>query len=397
MIYTKNIVNLKNIKPVKGIVNVELFDISGKKVLEEKSKNSLTYIAMNRLKWSVKQNFFMGHPSYPSFEPPFPFSYIMLDSSIGSTVYTSSKLYKNIGPIIGWCDKSSVSTLWDTQGVINTIESYWSNRRVRWVFDFSTQNANGTFQKIVWGDGGIEYTLGTLQSINHPARTGRGIAWDGKYLWTIGEYERLIYQIDPITGSVFKYYPVQWGMAYPQSIAYDGNYLWITAADGKIRKINPKTGALMDQLPGSYTSGITWDGSYLRVANNNTYTIDKIDSSNGNLINSIPYPQDAYIIIDIAWDGDNLWYIDRGTYSGNKLYKINPDTGEVLAKISSGSNVSKFVGVTCDDTSLWVIQFNPRTLVKVDVNIGSIVRLPNPVTKTNDKTMKVTYDFIFEE
>ena len=387
----KDVIKLKNTKPVKGFATVELFNESGKKVLEEKSENSLTYLATNHLIWNLKRDFYTGHPSGALGEPYYPIYYLILDSSTDPIIYTSSMLCKNISTIIGWSSKGTYSGSDTLRGTVNPVESYWTNEKVHWVFDFPTHAANGTFQRVVWGSGSNIYDYATIRKFSHPDSSPRGLAWDGTYLWAAGEKQKKIFKIDPITGTVLTSFPIP-GNYVPRGLAYDGTYLWLATAEWILQKINPATGEVLTTFTGFNANGITWDGSYLRVTNHNTNTIDKINSSNGSLISSIPFPSGITSVSGLAWNGNNLWV---EAWSNKTIYRVNPDTGLVLGAMPTLDGNPK--GLTCDNTSLWTTGYNTKNIYKIDAAIGSIARLPNPVTKTNDKTMKVTYEFIFEE
>jgi len=388
----KDVIKLKNTKPVRGFATVELFNESGKKVLEEKSENSLTYLETNRLIWNVKRDFYTGHPSGALGEPYYPIYNLILDSSTDPIIYTSSMLCKNISTIIGWSSKGTYSGSDTLRGTVNPVESYWTNEKVRWVFDFPTHAANGTFQRVVWGsyrEGSNVYNYTTIRSFSHPSLSPQGLAWDGTYLWTAGENQKKIFKIDPITGTVLTSFSTT---GYPRGLAHDGTYLWLVTSQEILQKINPATGEVLTAFTGFRAGGITWDGSYLRVTNRNTYTIDKINPSNGSLISSIPFPSGITSVPGLAWHGNNLWV---GAWDNDTIYRVNPDTGLVLGAMPFPDGEPR--GLTCDNTGLWATGYYYQKIQKIDAAIGSITRLPNPVTKTNDKTMKVTYDFIFEE
>ncbi len=121
--------------------------------------------------------------------------------------------------------------------------------------------------------------------------------------------------------------------------------------------------------PGSYTTGMTYDGKYIWLSDRKTDKIYCIDPSNGKVIKNIKSP--AYWPTGLAWDGELLWNADiRGgvpmaeNYVG-KIYGIDPKNGTVKNTITAPSNSP--MGLAWDGKYLWcadnesdeIIQFSP--------------------------------------
>jgi len=398
----EEIINSKKAKPARGFVTVQLFDEFGRIVQEEKIENKMTYLVTNRMKWRLRQDFYSGHPSSTLTEPVYPLDCIILDSTTDTTIYDT--LLKNIGRIIGWSDKTNYSGTDTFRGTINAAESYTNNERVHYVFDWPTHAANGTFQTIAWGGvSGNAYRGITVSSISALGGSTSGLAWDGTNLWASDDNKKLIYKLNPSTGEVKSSFSSH---TYNiRGLAWDGSNLWIIEISGSasiIHKLNPNNGEIVSSftIPNSYLHGITWDGTNLWVADaksdDRRDRIYKLNPATGDVINSLSSPAGKNTL-GLAWDGTNLWVADEGS---KRIYKLNPATGEVISSLSSPAGAPW--GLTWDGTYLWASvprysSYYIDKIYKVDVAIGTITKLPNPVTKTSTNTMKIQYDFIFED
>ncbi len=132
------------------------------------------------------------------------------------------------------------------------------------------------------------------------------------------------------------------------------------------------TGEVIESFdtPGSYPTGLTFDGENLWLADYKTDLLYCIDPATGNVIKSISSP--AYWPEGIAWDGEALWNADvKGgiplseNYNG-KIYRVNPEDGSILRTLPAPSSTPR--GLTWDGKYLWcvdsdndeVIQFSPE-------------------------------------
>lgn len=66
-----------------------------------------------------------------------------------------------------------------------------------------------------------------LQSFDAKGDYPTGMTFDGQYLWTSDNFERLIHQVDLNTFEIVKTIEAPGG-AYPNGLAWDGNYLWVS-------------------------------------------------------------------------------------------------------------------------------------------------------------------------
>ncbi len=392
-----------NEKPIKGIVTVELFDSSGKRVQKEVSKNTVTVHEYDHIAWQLKRDFYDGHPSSALAEPLYPLNNIFLDFSYESQVYDD--MYKNVGLIVGWSGKNTYAGDDTQRGTINPVESSSTYNRVHWVFDWATNAGNGTFNTIIWG----AYNSGAYASLELNTFSGTswfepgGIACDGENLWSAysrGDGNVGIRRININTRESVGMFVIP--QSYWGSVTWCDGFLW--SLTGSVRKINCLTGEVLATYdpPETGASGITCDGSYLWIstASGHFYKMDPNDFTIAGVITS-PLQNSS----DVTYCGDYLWVFIG---SSPVIYKISPVSGQVFGMFSSGTTQpytsSDIQAITSDNDYIWVKDSQYHSsgsrwiyYRKVYPVLGTISKMSNPVTKTNDKTMKVTYEFIFEE
>ena len=132
--------------------------------------------------------------------------------------------------------------------------------------------------------------------------------------------------------------------------------------------------------PAGNSQGLTWDGSYLWVSDISTNMIYQVDPENGNVINSFDAPGQSSE--GMAWDGTNLWVTDNGggPFNPHFLYKIDPSDGTIISTIDLES-MSWPHGITWDGMYLWVVNFNPKTITKIDPVTAEVLHtIPTPGT-----------------
>jgi len=378
-------------QPVQGFVTVELFD-NGYKIKTVKSKNMITQFAKEHMIWDMKEDFFRGCPGTLPTEPQYALSHIALYTAAAPE--NDPAQIPDLGTLIGWCNKTAYAGADTKRGTINRSESYANEEKAHWVFDWPTNSGNGTFQTIVWcsfDETLVNHKLVVKTYFASPDIYPRGLAWDGTNLWlSVGDAKK-IYRLNPTTGEVISSFGSP--DAIPRGLAWDGTNLWLAGdyAD-KIYKLNPTTGEVISSFasPDIYPYSLAWDGTNLWLAGLSAKKIYKLNPTTGEVISSFGSP-DIYTY-GLAWDGTNLWL--SGDYA-DKIYKLNPTTGEVISSFASPDTTP--TGLVWDGTNLWLAGVNTKKIYKLQAAIGAHTLLPQPVTKTNQQTMKIQYDFLFEE
>lgn len=154
-----------------------------------------------------------------------------------------------------------------------------------------------------------------------PAPSGsiiNGLTWDGNYLWCSDRQNNLLFKIDISDSSIVHVIPLT--TTSPRGLAYDGEYLWYQdSAQRKIYRLNLQTGAYLDSIPspGGYNRGLCWDGKYLWSSDNNKGEIYLLDSTKGQVITILSAP--GSYSYGLAFDGEYIWNADFET---DRIYKI---------------------------------------------------------------------------
>lgn len=140
----------------------------------------------------------------------------------------------------------------------------------------------------------------------------------------------------------------------------------------------PYTGEVMQSFkaPGSYPSGLTFDGTNLWLADYGTDKLYCLDPATGKVVRTLPSP--AYWPEGLAWDGEALWNADvKGglplseNYAG-KVYRIDPETGNVLKTIQAPSSTPR--GLTWDGAYLWCVDNASDEVIQFSPDDGTTIR-----------------------
>ncbi len=128
--------------------------------------------------------------------------------------------------------------------------------------------------------------------------------------------------------------------------------------------------------PGSFPTGLTFDGKYLWLADRKADKLFCIDKDNGKVIRSIDAP--AYWPMGLAFDGKALWSVDvKGGvpisehYAG-KIYRIDPKDGTILKTIEAPSSTPR--GLTWDGKYLWCVDNHSDKIIQFSPDDGTTIR-----------------------
>ncbi|MCB2220384.1 MAG: transglutaminase [Bacteroidetes bacterium] len=130
------------------------------------------------------------------------------------------------------------------------------------------------------------------------------------------------------------------------------------------------------EIPGSYPTGLTYDGTHLWLADYQTDLLYCIDPATGDVIRSIPAP--AYWPEGLAWDGAFLWNADvKGglplseNYAG-KIYQVDPKDGKILHTIQAPGSTPR--GLTWDGNYLWCVDNASDEIIQFSPEDGTTIR-----------------------
>jgi len=317
---------------------------------------------------------------------------------------TASTSDGNPGVQIGWANKSTYSGSDTMRGTPNTAESYATNNRIHWVFDWPTHAANGTFQTIIWGNNFLPYidiVLNKGIEISTSMSTGFDLATDGTFLYTL-TYNGIFYKIST-SGDVLS--SIDTGIrSYGQScigITFMDPYFYAIEYNGTLHEISTSGVVLNTYNTGINTEpstgfGLASDGTYL-YALSYEKVLYKI-SADGTVISS----HNIVGSMERGYDGGfSLTYVSPYLYVLSPryyLYKISL-TGEIIGVVNCPIYATyNTVGITSIGEYLYVLNYDGNFYKwHIADRYFARTRLAAPVTKTNQQTLKVQYDFIYEE
>ncbi|HWL55831.1 MAG TPA: glutamine cyclotransferase [Paracoccus sp. (in: a-proteobacteria)] len=126
-------------------------------------------------------------------------------------------------------------------------------------------------------------------------------------------------------------------------VSFDGRSVWVATGD-HLLAIDPETGAAGQMLDVLADAGTAFDGRHLyQIAQS---LIRKIDPADGRVVATIPAPGGGQAS-GLAWSEGSLWV---GQYDGRTIVQIDAETGEVQREIRSDRFVT---GVSWVEGELW--------------------------------------------
>jgi hypothetical protein len=143
-------------------------------------------------------------------------------------------------------------------------------------------------------------------------------------------------------------------------------------------------GKIIIDLPsaGKYSTGLTFDGSNLWLADYHDDKLYLINPNDGEIIRSIPSP--GFWPMGLAWDGKYLWNVDAAQ---KKIFKIDPTDGTILFTIDTPTGNPD--GLTWDGITLWVTDYREKKIMQIDLNDGTAVKT---LTAPAKSAQGLTYD-----
>ncbi|MEJ2635789.1 MAG: transglutaminase domain-containing protein [Calditrichia bacterium] len=147
------------------------------------------------------------------------------------------------------------------------------------------------------------------------------------------------------------------------------NFLLILLTFGMISLGHAYPGKIIKTIkaPYSFSTGLTYDGQNLWVAD---YKADKlvcVNPASGKIVREIPSP--GFWPMGLAWDGKYLWNLDA---KQNKIFKVDPQDGTIMAAIDAPTSTAE--GLTWDGQTLWVSDPRGKEIMKIDLSDGTAVK-----------------------
>ena len=189
------------------------------------------------------------------------------------------------------------------------------------------------------------------------------------------------------TGEIIKSYNIPG--SYPTGLTFDGENLWL--ADYKTDKlycINPQDGKLIRSIPSPayWPEGLAWDGEALwnadikggiPLSENYDGKVYRINPEDGTILKTIPAPSDSPR--GLCWDGQYLWCVDN---SSDEVIQFSPEDGTTIRSFSSPASDPR--GITFDGKYLWISDRRKDEIYMVEPETGSVIIItdaPGPYTR----------------
>jgi DNA-binding beta-propeller fold protein YncE len=141
------------------------------------------------------------------------------------------------------------------------------------------------------------------------------------------------------------------GLGLTWSVTWDGSSIWTATLNGKIYRLDPVSGAVLQQFtaPGSQPWGMTWDGQHLWVVDFAEKRISKIDPTSGLELATYPTPDPVGGCKGVAWDGT---YLNVMGWTSPKIYRMT--TGGTLVTTIDVPMLGNAGGIAWDGTHFWI-------------------------------------------
>ncbi len=199
-----------------------------------------------------------------------------------------------------------------------------------------------------------------IRTIPCPSPCPTGIAAAGNSLWIVDRFTDKIYEMDRQNGKVLRELDSPCFQPTGMTIDDEGK-LWIGSdmpdfGHDKIYRLDPDSGKVTAVIPSpvDYVHSLAWEGRAFWVGTRKGQLV-RVDPDDGSVLSSSPIPSNS--MSGLAFDGKYLWSGDRGS---NRLYPIDPATGEVLfVLVAPGPSIS---GVACADGNLYVLDYEKRSV-----------------------------------
>jgi streptogramin lyase len=154
------------------------------------------------------------------------------------------------------------------------------------------------------------------------------------------------------------------GVDHIHGVTYDGHDAWIAVGD-RLQAVAPD-GTIGRSLPVRAHAGSAFDGRHFyQIADGR---IQKVDPATGDVLAIIPVPPDTDYA-GLTWAEGALWVAQ---HRGQRILKIDPDTGRVLRTVQSDRLVT---GVTFAEGDLWhgATEAGQGELRRVDPRSGEVL------------------------
>jgi len=139
------------------------------------------------------------------------------------------------------------------------------------------------------------------------------------------------------------------------------------------------------KTPAGFSTGITFDGHYLWLADYQSDSLYQIDPNTGAIVHKIPSP--GFWPMGLAWDGKYLWNVDK---MQKKIFQVDPKDGSIVNVFEAPSDDPE--ALTWDGKTLWVSDARSNRIMSLDMNDGTaVVSFKGPARRVNGLTFDGKY------
>lgn len=166
--------------------------------------------------------------------------------------------------------------------------------------------------------------------------------------------------------------------SYPTGLTFDGTNLWLADYQtDKLYAINPETGKIVKTIeaPAYWPEGLAWDGEALwnadikggiPLSENYAGKIYRVDPNDGTVLKTLVAPSSGPR--GLTWDGKYLWCVDSFS---DEVIQFSPDDGTTIRSFSSPASDPR--GMTFDGKYLWISDRLKDEIYMVDPETGSVI------------------------
>lgn len=341
--------------------------------------------------------------------PGYPLTHLLLTSDSAAEAAATEILAR--GRVIGWTNKAAYSGADVERGGANAAESAAGPTQIKYVFDWPTHAANGTFQSLAWVLGND--TWGRQQATwgwrgtgfdSYPHEGGTYDAANDGFLFRSGSTN---YRVGRVSKAAATFTGP--GGSGPRIMGIANGALWTsTSGDNDFRAYTLGTSTLVETVAGA-KANVTGTFRMASIApaetefwaiNTTDATVQRLNRTTGAHQGTIPLP---WVPLTLGTIGNDILICSTGRTT--KWARVTP-TGEVLWEIAMFESVysSDMVWIAGAEVNgeTWIaggISSSTQGIHmhRIDTTqaLGTRLLLPSAVTKTSADTLKVTYQFDF--
>jgi len=191
----------------------------------------------------------------------------------------------------------------------------------------------------------------------------RALLFDGRAMWVANSFDNTLTELaasdcqgsSPECGRALGTFAVG---SLPTALAFDNQQLWVASSLGQtLSVLDPSSGDVLDSYQLDHVpTALLWDGSFFWIANDIAGTVSKL-SGDGQILSDADVGKGP---VGLTFDETSVWVILKGDRS---LVRMAPDGSSAAEVVPLNAEPT---AVTFDGTSIWVAVRDPGQLVRID-------------------------------